>query len=133
MNKNKVKTEKRNRRRSKVRARVSGVEKRPRLSVYRSLRGIQVQLIDDTSGRTLVSASSEKLETSNPSTKLGAGKKLDDEKSGKIAKAFAVGELVAKKALDKGIKRVVFDRGGYKYHGRVKAIADGARKGGLKF
>jgi len=140
MNKNKVKTEKRNRRRSKVRARVSGVEKRPRLSVYRSLRGIQVQLIDDASGRTLVSAGGKKLETTvkagqarSPSTKLGAGKKLDDEKSGKIAKAFAVGELVAKKALDKGIKRVVFDRGGYKYHGRVKAIADGARKGGLKF
>ncbi|NQU77630.1 50S ribosomal protein L18 [Candidatus Falkowbacteria bacterium] len=139
MNKGKVKSEKRQRRRIKVRSRVSGTEKRPRLSVFRSLRGIQVQLVDDASGKTLVSAGSkdkeiEKLSQPEAGQPLAENKEIKgDANNSKVSIAFVVGELLAKKALEKNIKRVVFDRGGYKYHGRVKAIAEGARRGGLKF
>lgn len=101
----------------RVRKRVEGTASRPRLSVFRSNKQIYVQLIDDLAGRTLVAASS---------IEVGAG---DDKK----ATATAVGEAVAKKATASGIKQVVFDRAGYKYHGRVQALADGARTGGLDF
>ena len=103
----------------RVRKNISGSAERPRLNVYRSLNHIYAQIIDDTKGITLVSASSMDKDFT------GYG--------GNIEAAKAVGNLVAKKALEKGIKAVVFDRGGYIYHGRVAALAEGAREGGLEF
>ena len=100
----------------KVRQRITGTLERPRLNVYRSLNHIYAQVIDDVAGKTLVSASSLELE--------GAANQETAKK---------VGELVAKRALEKGIKNVVFDRGGLIYHGRVKALAEGAREEGLEF
>ncbi len=110
------------RRHRRVRAKVGGVSARPRLCVFRSLNHIYAQVIDDSQGHTLTSAS-----TLDPEMK--------DEAVGKVraAKAELVGSLVAKRALSKGINQVVFDRGGYKYHGRVKALAEAARREGLKF
>lgn len=107
------------RRHARVRKNVSGTAERPRLNVFRSLNHIYAQIIDDTKGVTLVSASTMDKEFK------GNG--------GNIEAAKAVGEMVAKRALDKGIKTVVFDRGGYIYHGRVAALAEGAREGGLDF
>ena len=101
---------------------MSGTAERPRLCVYRSLRNIYVQVIDDTKGYTLAAASS--LETLDQES---------EEKVSKIAVSQAVGKLVAERALAKGISVVVFDRGGYKYHGRVKALAEASREGGLSF
>ena len=109
---------KRLKRHKRVRAKISGTAERPRLCVYRSLQNIYVQIIDDTCGKTLVSASSVEKD-------FGAG--------GNKEAAKKVGELAAKRALEKGITEVVFDRGGYVYHGRVAALADGAREAGLKF
>jgi large subunit ribosomal protein L18 len=105
-----------------IRHRVSGTAERPRLSVYRSLNDIYVQLIDDDKAVTLVAAST-KGKAVEPTLK---GKKKSD-------KSKAVGELIAKKAIEKGFKKVVFDRNGYRYHGRVKALADAAREAGLEF
>ncbi len=101
---------------------MSGTAERPRLCVFRSLRNIYVQVIDDTQGNTLAAASS--LESIAPEG--GA-------KGSKVAVSQAVGKLVAERALAKGISQVVFDRGGYKYHGRVKALAEASREGGLSF
>ncbi len=101
----------------RVRNKVSGTSARPRMSVFRSNKQIYVQVIDDLSGKTLVSASSLTLEGKCP----------------KKEQAAKVGEIVAKKALEAGIASVVFDRNGYLYHGRVKEVADAARNGGLKF
>lgn len=109
-------------RHARVRSKVSGTAERPRLCVYRSLRNIYVQVIDDTQGNTLAAASS--LETLAPE----GGAKVS-----KVAVSQAVGKLVAERALAKGISQVVFDRGGYKYHGRVKALAEASREGGLSF
>jgi len=109
-------------RHKRVRAKVKGTAETPRLSVYRSLTHIYVQIIDDVKGNTLVTAST--LDKELKGSLAGKDKK---------AQAFAVGELVAKKALAKNINAVVFDRGGYLYTGRVAALADGARKGGLQF
>ena len=110
---------KRIRRHKRVRAQISGSEQRPRLCVYRSLNNIYAQLIDDQSGKTIVSASSvEKALEGYGGNKEAAGK---------------VGELLAQRAKESKITAVVFDRGGYLYHGRVKELADGARKGGLEF
>jgi large subunit ribosomal protein L18 len=112
----------RKRRHARVRARLSGTDASPRLCVFRSLNHIYAQVIDDLKGHTLVAAST-----------------LDEEIKGsangkaKSARAGLVGALVAKRALEKGIKQVVFDRGGYKYHGRVKSLAEAARQAGLKF
>jgi len=106
----------------RVRQVVSGTADRPRLSVYRSLSHLYAQVIDDTTGRTLVSASSNDKE-SRKQTKGG----------GNVAAAKMVGKSVAERARQKGITQVVFDRGGYRYHGRVKALADAAREAGLKF
>jgi large subunit ribosomal protein L18 len=103
----------------RVRKRVAGTPEQPRLCVFRSLRGIYAQVIDDTKGHTLVAASSQESNSGQPGTKTAA--------------SAAVGKLVAQRALARGITRVVFDRGGYKYHGRVKALAEAAREGGLKF
>ena len=101
---------------SRIRRVVKGTAERPRLSVFRSNKQIYVQVIDDEAGKTLVAASS-----------------LGQEACPKKEQAFKVGEAVAKKALEAGISEVVFDRNGYLYHGRVKEVAEGARKGGLKF
>ena len=109
-------------RHARVRAKISGTTERPRLCVYRSLQHIYVQVIDDIRGCTLVSASTVDPEIA---------KDMDGKK--KADQAEMVGLLIAKRALEAGITQVVFDRGGYKYHGRVKTLADGARKGGIKF
>lgn len=118
------KTQKRIRRHARVRAKLFGTENKPRLHVSRSLKAIFAQLIDDTNGKTLASVHSKK----DVAKKTGAG-----ERKGKVATAYLLGLALAKKAKETGITRVVFDRGGYKYHGRVKAVADGARDGGLIF
>lgn len=112
----------RKRRHVRVRARVSGTSDRPRLCVFRSLRHIFAQVIDDNSGRTLATASSLSKEIRESS-----------EKRPKAKVGKAVGMLLAQKARALGIEAVTFDRGGYLYHGRVKALAEGAREGGLKF
>lgn len=103
---------------ARIRSKISGSSTKPRLSVFRSNNGIYAQLIDDLAGNTLVSASSTDL-------KDFTGNKVDASKN--------VGQKLAEKAISNGISEVVFDRGGYLYHGRVKALADGAREGGLKF
>ena len=108
---------------TKIRKKVFGSQNRPRFTVYRSLNNIYAQLIDDTNSKTLVSASS-------------LSKELIEElknSKGKISKGKIVGNLLAKKALEQKISTVVSDRNGYRYHGRVQAIAEGAREGGLKF
>jgi large subunit ribosomal protein L18 len=109
----------------RIRKRISGTDDKPRLCVFKSLNHIYAQLINDEHGFVVVSAND--LEVKNM--------KLEEKKDlkGKILKAYQVGKLIAKKALDKKIKKVVFDRAGYKYHGRVKALAEGAREGGLSF
>jgi len=112
----------RKRRHARVRARVAGTASSPRLCVFRSLNHIYAQVIDDLRGHTLVCASTLDSEVKN-----GAGSKV------KTARAELVGALLAKRALSGGITRVIFDRGGYKYHGRVKALAEAARQEGLKF
>jgi large subunit ribosomal protein L18 len=104
----------------RIRLRVRGSEERPRLAVFRSLKHIYAQVIDDRKGHTLASASS-------------GGKTSREANGGNLAGAKQVGKLIAQRAQAKGIKKVVFDRGGYLYHGRVKALADAAREAGLEF
>lgn len=133
-----IKREKRQRRHKRVRAKIIGTSKRPRLCVFRSHQHIYAQLISDEKGETLVAASDQELKRKTQSTKRKATtKKPKPEKevarTGKVAVAFEVGKLIAQKALEKKIEKVVFDRGGYQYHGRVKALAEGAREAGLKF
>lgn len=113
------------RRHRRVRAKVSGTAERPRLAVHRSLQHIYVQVIDDTQGCTLAAASSNEPAFRTQVT--------DAVKGWNVSGAKIVGTLVAERAKAAGITRVVFDRGGYPYHGRVKALADGAREGGLDF
>jgi large subunit ribosomal protein L18 len=103
----------------RIRARVSGEAERPRLAVYRSLKHIYAQVIDDRAGRTLVSASSNEKDSK--------------QNGGNLTGAKEIGRAVAERAKAKGIKQVVFDRGGYLYHGRVKALAEAAREAGLEF
>jgi large subunit ribosomal protein L18 len=112
----------RTRRHRRVRARLTGTTARPRLCVFRSLKNIHAQVIDDSTGNTLVAASSLDADIKDKIT----GKK-------KTEVAEQVGSLVAQRALNKGVKKVAFDRGGYKYHGRIKALAEAARKAGLDF
>ena len=116
------KDEARQRVHARVRTRVSGTPERPRLSVYRSVGHIYTQVSDDRSGRTLASASSVDKET-----------KKGLKGGGNIASAKTVGKIIAERAKAAGVSKVVFDRGGYKYHGRVKALADAAREAGLQF
>ena len=111
----KTRQEFRYRRHNRVRQRLIGTTERPRLVVFRSLKHIYAQLVDDTTSHTLAQVSDHKL----------TGKKSD--------KSTEVGKLIAQKAKDAGVSQVVFDRAGYRYHGRVKAVADGAREGGLEF
>ena len=126
MNKQKLKQNQRDRRRGRIRARIYGTAKRPRLSVYRSNKGMYLQLVNDERGKTIVSVSNNEI-------KKNEDVSADPKQGKKIAVSFELGKLIAKKALAKKIKQAVFDRGGYRYHGRVKAAADGARAGGLKF
>jgi large subunit ribosomal protein L18 len=113
-----TKQQQRLRRRRRVRARVHGSAERPRLSVYRSNRGVFAQLIDDESGRTVAAVN---------------WTESDLRKLPRMEQAKRAGEMLAKRAVDAGVKACVFDRGGYRYHGRVRALAEGAREGGLKF
>jgi large subunit ribosomal protein L18 len=115
----KTQADRRARRHLRVRKRVQGSPERPRLVVFRSSKHIYAQVVDDTRGVTLIGAAD---------TSEG----IQIEGKGKTAKSFALGRLIAARAKEKGIAKVVFDRGGYQYHGRVKAVADGARKGGLE-
>ena len=110
------KLERRNKIKARIRGRISGTPERPRLCVFRSNKQIYAQVIDDLAGNTLVSASSKGIDEGT-----------------KCEIAAKVGELVAQKALEAGITTVVFDRNGFLFHGRIKSLADGARKGGLKF
>jgi large subunit ribosomal protein L18 len=112
-----TKNEKRLKIKARVRGKISGTAECPRLTVFRSNKQIYAQVVDDLTGRTLASASSLKI----------------DEKLPKKEQASKVGELVAKNALEAGVEKVAFDRNGYLYHGRIKELADAARKGGLKF
>ena len=113
----------RDRRRKRVRKRIFGTAARPRLSVFRSLRNIYAQLVDDETGRTILAISSLSPELNKK--KMGY--------RGNVEAAKLAGKALAEKCQEKGIEQVVFDRGGYLYHGRVKALAEGAREGGLKF
>ena len=103
----------------RIRRKLRGTPERPRLNVYRSLKNIYAQVIDDLAQRTLASANS--------------GEKSAGASGGNLAGAKAVGKLIAERAKEKGVEKVVFDRGGYRYHGRIKALADAAREAGLKF
>ena len=106
----------RNKIKTRIRGKISGTAERPRMSVFRSNKGIYVQVIDDLTGNTIVAASSKGLQGGT-----------------KVEVAAKVGEEIAKRAMEKGVTEVVFDRNGYLFHGRVKSLADAARKGGLKF
>ena len=142
-------------RRKRVRAKISGTNSVPRFSIFRSNKNIYAQLIDDEKGVTLVAASDKELkskvsafggsaeggktQSSKPQLKTKNSKEEEKKnkkeivRAGKTLIAYEMGKLIAEKAIKKNIKKVVFDRGGRKYHGRVKAVADGAREGGLKF
>ena len=117
MDKNQASQLRRARRKNKIRAKVNGTIARPRLSVFRSNTSMYLQLVDDVSGKTLASAHSREIKT----------------KGKKVEISFSLGKLLGEKAIAKNVTEVVFDRGGYRYHGRVKAAADGAREAGLKF
>lgn len=112
----------RKRRHLRVRSRITGTAERPRLNVYRSNKHIYAQVIDDVAGKTLVQASTLDKELSGQVTNGGS-----------VDSARKVGELVAKRAVEQGLAQVVFDRGGYLYHGRIQALADAAREAGLQF
>src|SRR2546423_2101321 len=116
-----TKNEKRGHVHERIRKKLQGTAERPRLNVYRSLNHIYVQVIDDLTGKTLVSASTAE------------GKKEERRTGGNVASAKAVGKTIAERAKAKGVTKVVFDRGGYIYHGRVKALADAAREAGVEF
>ncbi len=118
----KSREEQRKRRHRRIRGKISGTAERPRLNVFRSLEHVYAQVIDDVAGHTLVSAST-----------VDRGLSADLEGKSKSERANLVGKTVAERAKAQGIDTVVFDRGGYVYHGRIKALAEGAREGGLKF
>ena len=105
----------------RIRQRLSGSGERPRLNIYRSLNHIYAQVIDDSTGKTIASASTVQ------------GKKGSKKTGGNVASAKEIGKTIAQRAQEKGVKKVVFDRGGYLYHGRIKALADAAREAGLEF
>jgi large subunit ribosomal protein L18 len=115
----------------RIRNRLQGTAERPRLAVFRSVAHIYAQVIDDSQGKTLVSASS--VDKGAKPAKAGKDAKAARTGGGNVAAAKSIGKLVAERAKEKGIKKVVFDRGGYQYHGRVKALADAARAAGLEF
>ena len=121
MNSSKILSRQRFLRKKRTRSKIKGTSQRPRLSVFRSNRYTCVQLIDDASGQTMASASTREMTIK--------GK----EKEKNTSLSYKLGEIIAQKAIEKGVKEAVFDRGDYKYHGRVKALAEGAREGGLVF
>ncbi len=121
----KTKDDRRVRIQLRQRKRIAGTSERPRLSVFRSVTHIYAQVIDDMTGRTLVSAS-----TVEPSVKGSFAKNV---RGGNVKGAEAIGQVIAARSIEKGIKRVVFDRSGFLYHGRIRAVADAARKAGLEF
>jgi large subunit ribosomal protein L18 len=142
----KSKNQKRGHIHDRIRKKMQGTAERPRLNVYRSLNHIYVQVIDDLHGQTLVSASSaegmkaggkkadgKKAEGEKAEGQKAAGEKKDKRTGGNVAAAKALGKIIAERAKAKGVSKVVFDRGGYIYHGRVKALADAAREAGLQF
>jgi large subunit ribosomal protein L18 len=137
----KSKNQKRDHIHDRIRKKMQGTAERPRLNVYRSLNHIYAQVIDDLHGQTLVSASSaegNKAEGKKAEGKKAEGEKAEGEKKarrtgGNVAAAKALGKVIAERAKAKGVSKVVFDRGGYIYHGRVKALADAAREAGLQF
>ena len=121
----KTKEDRRNRIKFRIRKRVQGTSERPRLTVFRSVSHIYVQVVDDMSGRTIASAS-----TVESTVKGGLAKGVS---GGNVAGAKAIGKTIAERLLEKGVKHVVFDRNGFLYHGRVKAVAEAAREAGLEF
>jgi large subunit ribosomal protein L18 len=121
----KTKEDRRDRIKYRIRKRVQGNEARPRLTVFRSVAHIYVQVVDDMTGRTIASAS-----TVDPKVKAALDKQA---KGGNVAGAKAIGKTIAERLLEQGVKRVVFDRNGFLYHGRVKAVAEAAREAGLEF
>jgi large subunit ribosomal protein L18 len=121
----KTKEDRRDRIKHRLRKRIRGSEQRPRLTVYRSVAHIYVQVVDDMTGRTIACASSVE-----PSVK---GTFAKQAKGGNVAGAQAVGKTIAQRLMEKGVKRIVFDRNGFLYHGRIKAVADAAREAGLEF
>jgi large subunit ribosomal protein L18 len=121
----KTKDDRRQRIKYRIRRRVTGTVERPRLTVFRSVTHMYVQVVDDMSGRTIASAS-----TVEPELKAALPKKAS---GGNVAGAKAIGKTIAERLLGQGVKRVVFDRNGFLYHGRVKAVADAAREAGLEF
>ena len=121
----KTKEDRRERIKFRIRKRVRGTEERPRLTVFRSVAHIYVQVVDDADGKTIASAS-----TTEPAVKGGLDKAA---KGGNVAGAKAIGKAIAERLQEKGVKRVVFDRNGFLYHGRIKAVADAAREAGLEF
>ena len=121
----KTKDDRRRRIQLRQRKRIAGSEQRPRLTIFRSVAHIYAQVVDDLKGETLVAASSVE-----PAVKGTFGK---DVRGGNLKGAEAVGEVIAKRSIEKGITRVVFDRSGFLYHGRIRAVADAARKAGLEF
>ena len=134
MKKTKIKLQKRIKRHRKIRAKISGNSKIPRLCVFRSNLHIYAQLIDDEKSKIILVASDKEIGKKTKkeeaiTEKSGEKKQL----SGKVAIAYMVGKLIAEKATKNKIEKVVFDKGGYTYHGRIRAVADGAREGGLKF
>jgi large subunit ribosomal protein L18 len=131
MKKEKIKILKRNRRRARIKAKIKGTKGCPRLSLFKSNKELYLQLIDDIDGKTLISAHSKEIKDVNFDEKDKNNKK--EIISRKVNIGHELGKLIAQKAISKKIERVVFDRGGYRYHGRVKAVANGAREGGLKF
>lgn len=136
MNLQKIKQEKKKLRNARIRAKISGTEKRPRLCVSRSAKHVMVELVDDVKGRVLATISDLSTGKKNVGKRkrtVAVRPKDSGEMTTKVAVAFEIGKLIAKKAKDLGIAEVVFDRRGFKYHGRIKAVADGAREGGLKF
>ena len=121
----KTKEDRRDRIKYRIRKRVSGSEARPRLTVFRSVAHIYVQVVDDMTGRTIAAASS-----TEPAVKGGLAKPAS---GGNVEGAKAIGKAIAERLIEKGVKRVVFDRNGFLYHGRVKAVAEAAREAGLEF
>jgi|SRR5271170_2395901 len=119
---NTIKLLRRARRKARVKGDVRGTSLRPRLAVFRSLKNIYAQIIDDSTGRTLASAGT-----------LGKSLRSSTSNGGNIKAAAVIGKQIAQRAIEKGIQQVAFDRAGYRYHGRIKALADAAREGGLKF
>jgi len=124
-NRSKERRDYRERRRTRIRKKIRGTADRPRLVVFRSLKHIEGQLVDDERGVTLVGLSTRGGDVSRSDA--------EEEMAGKIADSYVAGKKLAEQAVEAGVEAVVFDRGGYPYHGRVKAFADGARAGGLRF